>query len=465
MWQMAPSQMNSEMKYTVAVGIDSVQIALLLAQLNSLQVLCRWHILCLPTVTVQREGLHNCWPGIWSQTTRESPCDEQEHLQTALSKCILPQTLCTGTLQDCFEPSHADPALRMKDCKTHYKYVAIWVDNILVMSKEPLKVIQEFKEAEEYKLKVDNYTCYKTHAKTYITCITDKLKKLMEWSLRSYMSPKDPNYSLELDKTPLLGPQQHSQYRMIIGSLNWLVTLRRYSIYHPASTMARYRMAPQEGHLSATKRILGYLRAYLKISIWYDTQMPDFTMYKTPTCNWFCSYPEAQEALPHNMPKPCGQPAKLWGYFNASHASCLKTQQSVTGIPLFINSCPIHWYCKRQNTVETSTYGSELIAGRIAMESIIDFRYRLKMLGVPIKGSLLLFGDNQSMIMNTTVPSSALKKRHSAVAYHCIREAVACSIVKIIHCCFRQILAIYSSNHLVHKRSRGLWNMSNFLWD
>ena len=38
------------------------------------------------------------------------------------------------------------------------------------------------------------------------------------------------------------------------------------------------------------------------------------------------------------------------------------------------------------------------------------------------------------MIMNTTVPGSALKKRHSAVAYHWIREAVASGIVNIIHC-------------------------------
>ena len=103
-----------------------------------------------------------------------------------------------------FKPSHADLDLWMKDCQTHYNYIAPWVDSILVMSNKPVKVIQELKEAGEYKLKgvgppkyylggdlhqrkVDNYTCYKTHAKTYITCITDKIEKLMEWSLRSYM--------------------------------------------------------------------------------------------------------------------------------------------------------------------------------------------------------------------------------------------------------------------------------------
>ena len=89
--------------------------------------------------------------------------------------------------------------------------------------------------------------------------------------------------------------------------------------------MARFGMAPREGHLNATKRILGYLRAYPKISICYDARLPDFTAYKTTTYDWFRSYPEAAEALPHNMPEPRGELVKLWGYLNASHASCLKT--------------------------------------------------------------------------------------------------------------------------------------------
>ena len=128
--------------------------------------------------------------------------------------------------------------------------------------------------------------------------ITDKIKKLMEWTLRSYMSLEDPNYSPELDKMPLLGPEQHLWYRMIIGSLNWLVTQGWYDIYHAASTMAQYGMAPQEGHLNATKRIMGYLWAYPKISIHYDARLPNFSKYKTTTYDWFWSYPEAQEAAP-----------------------------------------------------------------------------------------------------------------------------------------------------------------------
>ena len=58
---------------------------------------------------------------------------------------------------------------------------------------------------------------------------------------------------------------------------------------------ARYGMAPREGHLNATKRILGYLWAYPKISIRYDARLPDFTAYRTTTYDWFWSYRRPQK--------------------------------------------------------------------------------------------------------------------------------------------------------------------------
>ena len=293
--------------YSGVVGIDSVRIALLLAQLNGLQV-CAGDVSCAFLQSQCKEKIYTIAGPEFGPKLQGKVLMMNKSIYGLRSASASFHEHCARVLHKIgFKPSHADPDLWMKDCKTHYEYVATWVDDILVMSKEPLKVIQDFKEAGEYELKgvgapeyylggdlqqrkVDNYTCYETHAKTYITRITDKIKKLMEWTLRSYMSPEDPNYSLELDETPLLGPEQHSQYRMIIRSLNWLVTLGRYDIYHAASTMARYGMAPREGHLNATKRILGYLRAYPKISIRYDARLPDFSKYKTTTYDWFRSY-------------------------------------------------------------------------------------------------------------------------------------------------------------------------------
>ncbi len=94
---------------------------------------------------------------------------------------------------------------------------------------------------------------------------------------------------------------------------------------------------------------------------------------------------------------------------------------------------PIRWVSKRQKTVETSTYGSELVAARIATDLIIEMRYTLRALGVPLDGPAPLIGDNQSVVLNTTVPSSVLKKKHNAVAYHRIHDSIAAGILIFAH--------------------------------
>jgi hypothetical protein len=46
-------------------------------------------------------------------------------------------------------------------------------------------------------------------------------------------------------------------------------------------------------------------------------------------------------------------------------------------------------------------------------------------LGMALDGPALMLGDNMSLVLNTTVPSSVLKKKHNAIAYHRVREAIA----------------------------------------
>jgi hypothetical protein len=120
-------------------------------------------------------------------------------------------------------------------------------------------------------------------------------------------------------------------------------------------------------------------------------------------------------------------------YVDADHASDQETRRSVTGFILFINNTPVKWYSKRQNTIETSTYGAELVALRIAVEAIMDFRYKIRMMGIPLLGPSQVLCDNNSVVLNTTLPSSTLKKKHNAIAYHRVREAVAAKIVKVNH--------------------------------
>jgi hypothetical protein len=83
--------------------------------------------------------------------------------------------------------------------------------------------------------------------------------------------------------------------------------------------------------------------------------------------------------------------------------------------------------------VETSTNGSELVVSRISTELILEVRYMLWSLGVALDGTALMLGDNVSVVLNTTVPSSVLKKKHNAITYHRVREAIAARIMRFAY--------------------------------
>jgi hypothetical protein len=201
-------------------------------------------------------------------------------------------------------------------------------------------------------------------------------------------------------------------------------------------------MAPRQGHFNAMKRVFGYLRANPKGRLVCDPSYPDHSAFHTPEHqNWKEFYPGAGEEKPHDMPTAKGKAARVTVYVDADHSRDQLTRRSVSGVILMVNNMPIRWICKRQQTVETSTYGSELVAGRMAIDLIVAIRYELRMLGVPLDGPALLLGDNMSVVLNTTVPSSVLKKKHCACAYHRIRESIAAGAVRFAHVSSKHNLA------------------------
>ena len=63
---------------------------------------------------------------------------------------------------------------------------------------------------------------------------------------------------------------------------------------------------------------------------------------------------------------------------------------------------------------------------RTHLEMAQGLRYKLIMMGVRIESPIYIYGDNMSVIHNTSKPESTLKKKANSVCYHhYIREAVA----------------------------------------
>ena len=133
------------------------------------------------------------------------------------------------------------------------------------------------------------------------------------------------------------------------------------------------------------------------------------------------------------MPEAKGKCVRTSTFVDANLYHCKVTGRACTGILHMLNKTPIEWFSKRQATVETATYGSEFVAARIAVEQIMDLRYTLRMFGVPIEGPSWMFGDNLSVVIQGTIPSSMIKKRHNAIAYHRVREACAAGIINFCH--------------------------------
>ena len=358
-----------------------------------------------------------------------------------------------NTLQNLeFRQSRADHNLWIRERDDHYKYIASFVDDVLVWSQNPMAVMDALKQVytmkgvgvPEYYLGGDVENLDENwnnqglslafSGQTYIKNVIPRFEAMFHETFGRCKTPMSSDYHPETDATPLCGPVEAARFRSIIGSCNWLITLGRFDINYATMSLSRFNMAPREGHLKHAKKILGYVKFYEQGKIIFDTSCPNHSKYAMEDHdNWGKFYPDATKDIPHDIPSPKGKSVRLTVYVDADHAHDLVTRRSVTGIVVMANNTPVCWISKRQKTVESSTYGSELVAARIATELILELRYMLRMMGVPLDGPALMLGDNMSVVVNTTLPSSVLKKKHCAIGYHCVREAIAAGIMRFAH--------------------------------
>ena len=349
-----------------------------------------------------------------------------------------------------FMPSKADSDVWMKDCKDHWEYVCTWVDDLLYAGRKG-KAFYDALRKLKYQLKGVSEPTY--HLGGDFKRVTEP-ESMLTWGAQTYVkrmlagyeelfgepvpkrevhAPLEPSDHPEIDDTPLLDMEDVKKYWQMIGEMQWAVALGRIDIIAATVTMARFRPAPRQGHLKRLKRVYCFLRNYKKTAIKFNTEMPDYSNYKVEKKNWGHIYHPCQEEIPEDMPKPRGKPVMTTTFVDANLLHDVITGRSCTGIIHLLNKTPIDWFSKRQNTVETATYGSEFVAARTAVDQIVDLRYTLRMLGVPLIGPSWLFGDNLSVVNSSTMPSGKLLKRQNILNYHRVREAQAAGFINFVH--------------------------------
>ena len=97
---------------------------------------------------------------------------------------------------------------------------------------------------------------------------------------------------------------------------------------------------------------------------------------------------------------------------DSDHACYFVTSKSVTGLIGFLASIPIGWFSKLQSSVQSATFGAELMDLNKVIEEVVAHRYYLRSFGVSVTNPTAAHADNLSVLRNTTNPGSTLQKKY-----------------------------------------------------
>ena len=212
------------------------------------------------------------------------------------------------------------------------------------------------------------------------------------------------------------------------------VSIGHFDIATAVMTLSSFHAMPRRGHMGRVKRIYGYLYKMRDGVIRIRTDEPDYSALPVQEFDWARSvYGDVSEILPKDAPIPLGKYVTLTDYFDANLYHDMVTGRSVTGILHLVNKSPMDWFSKKQETVETATYGAEFIAARTCVDQAIDFRNTLRYMGVPVRERSYMFGDNKSVIDSSSHPHAKLHKRQNVLSFHRVREAIASKFLAIYY--------------------------------
>ena len=172
--------------------------------------------------------------------------------------------------------------------------------------------------------------------------------------------------------------------------------------------------------------MMGYLKWKHNSRLFFDPAYPDidFDSFNDGD-EWKTLYGDVTEHIPPNAPDPRGKAVDLRMCVDSDHTGDKMTRRSRTGYFILLNTALINWLSKKQATVEGSVFGAEFVAMKTDVEALRGIRYKLRMMGVPLTGPTYVYGDNMSVIYNTSRHESTLKKKINYICYHAVRKAVA----------------------------------------
>lgn len=442
-------------RYAGVVSRESVRIALTYAALNDIEVKCadirnaylqsstteKHYIICGPEFGVEHQGKR----ALITRALYGGKTSGRDY-RNALRACM-------KLLK--FKSCLADPDVWMRlshksTGQEYWEYVLLYVDDVLCVSCNAEHILREeigkfFTLKEESIGDPDIYLGNKVSkvvledgtkawafsSSKYTQAAVENVEKhLKERNLKLPTradTPLSPTYKPEIDVSEELEAEEAAYFQSLIGVLRWIVELGRVDLCLEVSMLSSHLALPRKGHLDEVYHMFAYLKKYHNAEMILDPSEPEIDPHEFRRHDWEATEfgDELEEIMPANCPKPLGFGIIMQAYVDADHAADTITRRSRTGFIVYINNAPIYWSSKKQNSVETSSFGSEFMAMKHCTEYVRGLRYKLRMMGIPCELPTFIYGDNKSVLSNTTVPDSTLKKKSNSIAYHFVREGCA----------------------------------------
>ena len=217
----------------------------------------------------------------------------------------------------------AEPDIWMRKSGDLWEYVAVYVDDLAFVVRDPKSFVNTMTRKYNYKLKGtgsisfhlgcdffrddDGVLCMAP--RKYTEKMVDGYKMMFgEKPKINMFSPLEKGDHPELDNTDQLNIDGVQRYQSLIGSLQWAVSIGRIDVTTAVMSLSSFRAVPRKGHLERAKRIVGYLSKMKHGVIRFRTALPDYSDIPEKIYDWEKSvYGSTHEAKPHDASIPLGK--------------------------------------------------------------------------------------------------------------------------------------------------------------
>lgn len=209
-------------------------------------------------------------------------------------------------------------------------------------------------------------------------------------------TPLSTSEKLSVQEGSLLGPGDATNYRSIVGALQYL-TLTRPDIAFSVNKVCQFLHSPTLTHWSAVKTIIRYLRDILGMGL---------------------KIQKSQSML-------------VSAFSDADWAGCVDDRRSTSGFAVFLGSNLISWSARKQATVSRSSTEAEYKALANATAEVIWVQTLLKELGIQCPSMARLWCDNLGATYLSANPIFHARTKHIEVYFHFVRERVAQKLLEV----------------------------------